>query len=410
MKTEDRLSHDLKAKAGDLGFDFVGICSTGPGDAGAAAYTEWLAAGMHADMSYMARPDRVRRTLDPAGSLPAPESLVVVASNYFVGDLPPAWRDDPARGIFASYAWDLDYHDVMTPRLEALGEWLRAQGGASGRTRVYVDTGPVLERDAALRAGLGFFGKNTMLIRPGVGAWLFLGVLMTDVRLERDPPFEGGTCGHCTRCMVACPTDAFPSPWILDARRCISYLTIEHRGPIPRALRSGIGNRIFGCDICNEVCPYNRRAARAAGDQPPLAASVVAPPLLELVALDEAAFRTRYARSPVMRTGRVGLVRNVCVALGNWGSPQAVPALIDALHDAEPIVRGHAAWALGRVDLPGAHAALERARRRELDPYVQAELASALEGAAPRNTRRTRSTSPASDDGNIAGRPAATDA
>jgi epoxyqueuosine reductase len=357
---------------------------------------------MQGEMGYMGRADRSARTLDPAIGVPGARSLVVVGANYFAGDLPAAWANDPSRGVMASYAWSADYHDVMTPRLEELGRWLTAEV-ASARFRAYVDTGPVLERDAAERAGMGFFGRNTMLIRPGLGSWLFLGALITDLELAYDAPFEGGTCGRCTRCLTACPTEAFPRPYVLDSRRCISYLTIELTGPIPIALRSGIGNRIFGCDICNEACPYNRSSSRNAGWGEPLDPEIVAPHLLDLVGLDESGFQVRFARSPVKRTRRRGLLRNVCVALGNWGAPEAVPALRTALTDDEPLVRSHAAWALGRIGTDAAITALRSALGAELDDSVQLEVISAL-GDLPMKDRRSRSTSPAGEDGNMAGR------
>jgi epoxyqueuosine reductase len=305
---------------------------------------------------------------------------VVVGKSYFTGDLPPAVLDDPARGLIASYAWGRDYHDVLRPRLAALGDWLRAATGTTVRPRVWVDTGPVLERDAAARAGLGFIGRNTMLIHPRWGSWLFLGALLTDAELDFDGPDPAGTCGRCTRCLTACPTAAFPQPYLLDARLCISYLTIELKGPIPRSLRAPLGNRIFGCDICNEVCPYNVRFARHTTD-PELAPRLdqIAPPLLDLIGLGEDAFNERFGDTPLSRPGRRGLLRNVCVALGNWGAPEAGPALITALSDPESLIRGHAAWALGRVGDSAAHEALERARRREVDAWVAEEMSVALD-------------------------------
>lgn len=380
----DRLTRNLKEHAAALGLDLVGVCAPEPEERSVRAYQRWVADGMAGTMGYMARPDRVAKACAPTATLPGMRSMVVVGKNYFAGDLPPRIRDDPSRGLFASYAWGRDYHALLLPRLVALRDWLaEAAGGAAVQGRVWVDTGPVLERDAARRAGVGFVGKNTMLIHPRWGSWLFLGALLTTVELDLDRVDDRGTCGACTRCLVACPTDAFPRPWVLDARRCISYLTIEHRGPIPRSLRPGMGNRVFGCDICNEVCPYNRRFARATAD-PDLAPDPrrVAPPLLELAALDEAAFRARFADSPVLRCRRRGLLRNVAVALGNWGAPEAVPALRRLLADEEPLVRGHAAWALGRVATPAAATALEAVRRSEAEPWVAEELELALAGRA----------------------------
>ena len=220
-----------------------------------------------------------------------------------------------------------------------------------------------------------------MLIHPRWGSWLFLGEILLDLDLPPDEPDRAGTCGRCTRCLTACPTDAFPAPYVLDARRCISTLTIEMKGPMPTALRPLIGNRVFGCDICNEVCPYNQRFARPS-DDPDLTPDPnrVAPPLLDLIALDEARFAARFGGSAVTRTRRRGLLRNVCVALGNWGSPQALPALRKALADEEPLIRGHAAWALGCVTEVAARVALDAALPHEPDPWVRREIAAALEG------------------------------
>jgi epoxyqueuosine reductase len=306
------------------GFDLVGIARPLPTPRDVAAFEAWTEAGMQGEMAYMARPDRMARVRDPRAGLPEARSILVVGKNYFTGDLPAETLADPSRGIFASYAWGQDYHDLMLLRLRELREQLVDLLGRPLPARVCVDTAPILERDAAARAGLGFVGRNTMLIHPRWGSWLFLGEILLDLDLPEDEPDERGTCGRCTRCLVACPTDAFPEPYVLDARRCISYLTIELRGPIPRELRAGIGNRIFGCDICNEVCPWNKRFARRTEDadlQPDL--SRVAPPLLELVGMDDAAFAARFAGSPVLRTKRRGLLRNVCVALGNraWPAP-----------------------------------------------------------------------------------------
>jgi epoxyqueuosine reductase len=257
--------------------------------------------------------------------------------------------------------------------------------------RAYVDTGPLLEREIGARAGLGFIGKNTSLIQPTLGSWLFLGELLlaADLRPVADSPAlvgvkpsvaslaeQGkGTCGRCTRCLDACPTHAFIAPYVLDARRCISYLTIELKGPIPRELRSRMGNRIFGCDICQEVCPWNRRFARPTSEPAFKAGSgAMAPSLLELIDLDAEAFENRFQRSPVKRAKRRGMLRNVAIALGNWGNPVAVPSLIRALHDAEPLIRGHAAWALGRIGLQEARRALAQALEVETNAWVREEL------------------------------------
>jgi epoxyqueuosine reductase len=302
----------------------------------------------------------------------------------------------------ASYAWGSDYHDLLLPRLDQLAASLKAITGPGNGTaiahRAYVDTGPILERELGARAGLGFVGKNTNLIHPRLGSWFFLGELLLPFELTASAASSkgaGDTCGRCTRCLDACPTGAFAAPYLLDARRCISYLTIELKGPIPRELRPLMGNRIFGCDICQEVCPWNRRFAKPSAEpafQPRPGA--IGPLLLDLMALDDEGFRQRFRGSPIKRAKRRGLLRNVAVALGNWGNPSAIPALAQALHDVEPLIRGHAAWAMGRIAaLDAAHrtnrdaadrarrdavAALEQALATETDEWVRKELRHAL--------------------------------
>lgn len=372
------LAETIKHRAYKLGFDLAGIAPADPPQT-VSAYIDWVNRGYAGEMRYLERPDRVERRRDPSLSVPNAKSVIVVGKNYFTRQLPAEILNDPSRGIIASYAWGLDYHDVMTPRLRELQAFIEEQVGGQVHGRAYVDTGPVLERAYAVRAGLGFFGKNTMLIHPRWGAWLFLGEILLDVDLDYDAPDTRGTCGACIRCLDACPTDAFPAPYVLDGRRCISYLTIELKGPIPRPLRPLMGNRIFGCDICNEVCPWNRRFARAT-DEPAFqpAADHVAPKLLDLIALDDDEFRERFRDSPIQRAKRRGLLRNVAVALGNWGDPAAVPALTRALHDHEPLIRGHAAWALGQIESAHARRTLEKALVMEADGHVQDEIKAAL--------------------------------
>jgi epoxyqueuosine reductase len=245
---------------------------------------------------------------------------------------------------------------------------------------VYVDTGPVLERDFAEQAGLGFTGKNTCLIHPRMGSWLFLGEIIVDLELDYDSPIKNIGCGTCTRCLAACPTDAFVAPYALDSRRCISYLTIELRGSIPHDLRPLMGNRIFGCDECQDVCPWPRRFARPAAERAfyPPDLDRAAPPLLGLIDLTPAQFKERFKGTPLLRARREGLLRNVAVALGNWGDLVAVSALVEALNDPEPLVRGHAAWALGRIHAPSARRALEAQLKIEPVAAVQHEISHAL--------------------------------
>lgn len=336
----------LKNQARALGFNLMGVTRAAPSPT-LAAYFRWIDAGMHGTMAYMARPDRQARRRDLNVILPGARSLVVVGLDYRT--LPPL--ADPARGRIAAYAWGLDYHDVLTPRLETLAVWLREHSGQTMSHRVYVDTGAILERSHASAAGLGFTGKNTMLIHPRRGSFFFLGEILTDLEFDvYDTPHRGAMCGSCTRCLNACPTDAFPQPYVLDARRCISYLTIEHKGTIDPDLRPLMGNWVFGCDVCQEVCPFQRFSPLTAETAfyPP-DAERTAPRLVDLLALDAAAFRQRYYGSPVYRIGRERLVRNACIAAGNWGHPDARAPLRRLLDDPGDLIREHAAWALGRI-------------------------------------------------------------
>jgi epoxyqueuosine reductase len=366
----------LKARAAELGFERMGLTPAVPSPT-LDAYLRWIDAGMHGTMGYLARPDRVLRRRDLTAILPGARSLIAVALDYGAS-VPDEWLSDPSRGRIAAYAWGQDYHDVLLAKLETLAAWLEAVTG--GAHRAYVDTGAIMERSHGQAAGLGFVGKNTMLIHPRRGSLFFLGALLTTLEFDGyDAPLPRATmCGSCTRCLAACPTDAFPAPHVLDARRCISYWTIEHKGAIERALRPRMGNWVFGCDVCNDVCPFQRFAPESSEPAFTPDPARVAPPLVELLALDAAGFEARFAASPLARTGRDRLVRNACVAAGNWGSDEALAPLTALLNDGSPLVRGHAAWALGRIEGSGAHAALERARARESDDAVREEIAAAL--------------------------------
>ena len=343
------VSDEIARQARRLGFDLVGIAPASPPSDHVRAYREWLARGDHAGMAYMARPDRVARREDPTLILSGVRSVVCVAVNYYPGPPPPP-PDRRLRGRVSNYAWGQDYHDWLLSRLEELAGWLRTELGGETRYRAYVDTGPVLERAFAARAGLGFVGKNTCLIHPRLGSWLFLGEVLLDVELPPTGPPLPVRCGTCTRCLDACPTGALAAPYRLDARRCISYLTIEHKGSIPVELRPGMGDWIYGCDVCQEVCPW-QRFARPTGVPAFRAVSPerAAPSLLALMTLDEAGFRERFAGSPIRRIGRGRLLRNVAVALGNLGDLRAIPVLERAAADSDPLVREHAAWALERL-------------------------------------------------------------
>ena len=404
------LSDEVLAQALALGFDLVGIVPVGPPWHG-AAFADWLAAGYGGQMAYLAA--RAAERLDPAIWLPDAASLILLAANYNPSAPPPEWHN-PAHGRIVRYAWAADYHDVLKPRLYALDAFIRERTGRTALGKACVDTTPLLERDFAEQAGLGFIGRNTCLITPGLGSWTFLAALAVPETLTTDDrrwtthetvvrrrSSVVGTCGRCTRCLDACPTNAFVGPHVLDARRCISYLTIELRGPIPRELRPLIGNWVFGCDVCQEVCPYNRaaphvddastlsgarRTRRVASSDPHPAPCEVeeaaifdaALPLMELLALNEDAFRTRFRGTAVLRAKRRGLVRNACVATGNWGDPAAIPALSHLLADPEPLVRGHAAWALGRIGGAAGIGALRDALGVESDAWVREEIGLAL--------------------------------
>ena len=336
----------LKQQALAMGFDVAGICAAGP-SAHAEFYARWVQAGYAGEMAYLAR--RVEERRDPRALLPGCRSILVVGLNSFLPDEKPTL---PGRGLIARYARRDDYHEVMNRRLLALRDWLAAETGQPPESlgRAYVDTGPLLERELAMQAGLGWIGKNCCLINPRFGSWLLLGELLLAIELEPDEPWTAPRCGTCTRCLDACPTGALVEPHLLDARRCLAYLTIELKGSIPEPLRRRLGQRVFGCDLCQEVCPWNGRFSQTGRDpafQP--RPDLIQPSLLELMALDEEGFHRRFRGSPIERAKRRGLLRNVAVALGNGKNPAARPALAEALLDPEPLVREHAAWALEQM-------------------------------------------------------------
>lgn len=377
------LTSRIRERALAAGFDSVGIAPLGP-SAHADAYRRWTEAGYAGEMGYLLRPDAIARRADPRRIVAGARSAMVVTRNYYVEDEEPQATRDPARGVVARYARGEDYHELLRDRLIELQGWIDAELFPVGG-RAYVDTGPVLERELAQRAGLGWFGRNTMLIQPRRGSYHFLGVLLLDVEIEPDPPFRDDFCGTCTRCLSACPTGALlgndesGAPRI-DARRCISYLTIELKGPIPRELRPLLGNRIYGCDICQEVCPHNSpKFVEPTAETAFLAREGLDGPLLiAWMGMTQEEFSARFRGSPIKRAKRRGLLRNVATALGNWGSAEAVPALIAALGDDEALVRGHAAWALGRIGSSAAREALRARLVDEQDAWVREEVEAAL--------------------------------
>lgn len=348
-------SDKLKTRAIELGFSLVGITQAEPSPY-LAAYERWIAAEMHGTMGYMARPDRVARRRDLRVILPGARSLIVVGVDYGAS-LPIEILTDPTRGRIAAYAWGLDYHHVIAPRLETLAEFMRTEY-SNLLHRVYVDTGAILERSHAYQAGLGFTGKNTMLIHPQRGSRFFLAEIITDVEFDHyDQPTTPPTmCGQCTRCLQACPTHAFPVPHVLDSRRCISYLTIEHKGSIDPTLRPLMGNWVYGCDVCQDVCPFQRFTPPAIRDTAflPIDLNRAAPPLRDLLGMDEYTFAARFTGSPIERIRRDRLVRNACIAAGNSGDSSLIPLLANLLHDTDPLVREHAGWGLDQFSRNGA--------------------------------------------------------
>jgi epoxyqueuosine reductase len=337
----------VKALALGAGFDLVGIASPeAPREL--AFFREWVARGRAGEMAYLS--GQVEKRSDLRVAFPWARSLVCVGLQY---DTPLPYSTETAhgRGWISRYAWGDDYHDVMKARLEALAARLAEEIGPC-ETRTYVDTGPVVERAYAAAAGLGAWGKNTCLLHPEHGSWFFLGEIVTDLELSPDAP-RADMCGSCTACLQACPTDAFVGPYELDATRCISYLTIELKGPIPQSLREGVGRHVFGCDICQDVCPWNRRRRRRGGPAFEPREGAVAPDLVELATLDDEAFRSRFRRSPVKRAKRRGLLRNVAVAIGNAGDASLRPLLERLADDGDPVVREHAVWALAKLDRAG---------------------------------------------------------
>jgi epoxyqueuosine reductase len=371
--TTAELSLRIKGEAQRLGFTLVGISAVKlpPHE---ESFARWLRDGLAGELDYMERTEALRR--DPQTLVPWAVSVVSVGMNYYTS-LPRPESKQGAKGWISRYAWGDDYHDLMKRKLEALLERVKELRCAPVQGRAFVDSGPVLERDLAGVAGLGWIGKNTHLISPKKGSWFFLGELFLDLPLAYDRPTRD-RCGRCELCLTACPTGAFIGPYVLDARRCISYLTIELKGWIPRHLRPLIGNHIFGCDICQEICPYNVKAEASGETAFRPKAGLHAPRLIPLLSLDHSEFRRRFRGSPILRAKRRGLLRNVAVALGNLKCTEAVPALIAALNDEEALVRGHAAWALGQIASGSALDPLQSRSQRETDAEVLREISDAI--------------------------------
>jgi epoxyqueuosine reductase len=359
-KLERSLENKLKQQARALGFELAGIAAAGPAD-GFERLLGWLNQGFAGEMAYMERQAEARR--HPGSILAEVRSVVMVGMNYHC-DREPTAPTPPHHGRIAQYAQGYDYHNVLRQRLNELLAWVQRQVPQC-RGRGVVDTAPLLERDFARRAGLGWFGKNTMLLNKQLGSFFFLGALLLDVPLQPDLVHETSHCGTCTACLDACPTQAFPEPGVLDSRRCISYLTIELKGSIPREQRPGLGAWTFGCDICQEVCPWNRKAplAREPALQPRPGFIVV--DLIELLGLSSEEFRQRFRGTALMRTKRLGLLRNAALVLGNQGDAAALPALQQLLSDSESVIREAAQWAIARIE-ERAQAARQTAHHAKL--------------------------------------------
>ena len=368
------LTRLLREKANELGFDLVGAIPVSRSKT-IDIYNAWLKKGYAGSMAYLER--HAEQKEDPRQLLPETMSLLALGFNYKTVD-PPEQVQNPDIGCISRYAWGDDYHELIRSKLSALEDYLCRELNAGKLSRSFVDSGPVLEREVAHRAGLGWIGKHSNLINWKKGSWFFLAELLVDVQLETDLPFTRVDCGTCTICIEACPTEAIIADRTLDARLCISYLTIELKEAIPTELRPKMANLIFGCDICQQVCPWNRDAPQAQEKGLLPRPENITPRLIDLMKLDQTSFSKRFRMSPVKRAKRRGFLRNVAVALGNWANTGAIPALSLGLDDEEVLVRSHSAWALGQIPDLQAKTKLEEAKITEKNPEVLQEIEAAL--------------------------------
>lgn len=376
----EQLTNELRERASQVGFSLCGVCPA-IAPPGLGRFDEWLAAGFAGEMNYLV--DRREAYAHPSHVLDGARSVVMVAMNYRTAEPKSI---GPGKGRVSRYAWgEADYHDVLRERLNQLVAWLHEVAPGS-QARGVVDTAPLMEREFAQLAGLGWIGKNTLLLNRDAGSWFFLGALVTDLELVYDAPHETDHCGKCRACLDACPTNAFVAPYVLNASRCISYLTIELRDAIPNELRPGIGEWLFGCDVCQDVCPWNSRSPQSReqafepkGDSNPV-------DLIALFDLDDAAFRERFRKTPLWRAKRRGVLRNAAIVLGNQRAEAALPALARGLNDIEPLVRGACAWALGRLGNSAARVVLAKRQAVEIDADVRSEIAATLAVAVDRET------------------------
>ncbi|HEX3505434.1 MAG TPA: tRNA epoxyqueuosine(34) reductase QueG [Xanthobacteraceae bacterium] len=371
--TPQALKAELAQAAQAQGFDAVGIARPNAIPEAARRLRAFLDAGAHGDMGWLANKAEWRAS--PSAMWPDVRSVIMLGVNYGPQDDPLAVLRERSRGGISVYARGDDYHDVIKPRLKSLGRWLIEKAG--GDVKVFVDTAAVMEKPLAAASGIGWQGKHTNLVSRRFGSWLFLGAIFTTLDLPPDAP-EDDHCGNCHACLDICPTAAFPAPYRLDARRCISYLTIEHKGAIPRELRTAVGNRIYGCDDCLAVCPWNKFATTGREMKLAARAELQAPHLADLARLDEAAFRALFAKSPVKRIGRARFIRNVLIAIGNSGDANLAGEAGCLLDDPSPLVRGAAIWALGRLDQAQLERAAASHRAGETDAEVIAEWTASL--------------------------------
>lgn len=383
QKTPEELAEFVKAAAREAGFDLVGIAPAVQ-PTGWSRFRSWLEQGFAGEMQYI--PRREAAYAHPQGVMESVRSVIMVALNYHSVDTTSNNdRDRPADRVearVAQYAWGTaDYHNYLKERLQHLAAMLHAEVPTM-RTRAVVDTAPLLERDFARLAGLGWFGKNTMLINKRGGSFLLLGALLTDAEIAIDAPHNTSHCGTCTRCLEVCPTEAFPEPGVLDARRCIAYLTIELKGTIPQELRAGIGDWLFGCDLCQDVCPWNRKSPRSTDPlvQPQMHLNPA--DAGELLRMTDDELKRRFQATPLSRPGPVWLKRNAAIVLGNSGNPAAIPALIQGLQHADPVVRGSCAWGLGCFPNEAATMALKARQQMEDNLGVRNEITAALQRAS----------------------------
>ena len=358
----------IRRAALELGFDAVGIAPAALPAQSREALARFVELGRHGEMTWLE--ERLDERASPQALWPQAASVVMLGMNYGPDADPLAALDHKTRGVLSVYAQNRDYHDVVKKRLKRLARLIAGETGAG--VKVFVDTAPVMEKPLAARAGLGWQGKHTNLVSRALGSWLFLGAIYTTLDLAPDEA-EADHCGSCRACLDICPTDAFPAPYQLDARKCISYLTIEHKGPIPEEFRTALGNRIYGCDDCLAVCPWNKFAQAARESAFHAREALAAPALADLAALDDAAFRALFSGSPVKRTGRARFVRNVMIAIGNSGDPSLADAAAERLTDESALVRGAAVWALARLDRQAFNTHKARLEAGEPDQDVRAE-------------------------------------